>query len=393
MADSVPWYVTKKLHVVPAVPVLTIVNNENGTATATIATDTVTSENTLLISRTGGPWTSAGTVTGSGTILITATPGTYAGYVVSLNFQYSSSSLPVNFVITRAWDGPIITGWLEDNQNCQDPRCAPGCAVFDRIITAPRIEGGTLVQWSLSSSFHGMSPYRFQLQVGTSGNPYANDWEDVGVELEETYMTYDPAKRGWGKQQWTHYRILLHTADYIIYASPPEPILGTLSHRDWLLAREIKARELKQLQLGTGSKGFLLKRKVVGQACSCRDPLTKEPRIPNHPDCYGTGIVGGYYLALGCHYMAIGPHGTAAQTQPGRGTVDDASKTIGRCLAEPQLSAFDVWVEEDTDFRWVIHSVRSLVDVRGLPLVLQVDDMRRAPFSDIVYTVPLEYGA
>ena len=67
---------------------------------------------------------------------------------------------------------------------CQDV-CPSQCeSVFDVVHVSYLIRGGTRVCWQLLPTFADPLPYTFQLQVGQSANPDADDWEDVGVSIE-----------------------------------------------------------------------------------------------------------------------------------------------------------------------------------------------------------------
>jgi hypothetical protein len=54
----------------------------------------------------------------------------------------------------------------------------------------------------------------------------------------------------------------------------------------------------------------------------------------------------------------------------------------------PQVFSYDVWVDKDSDFRWIIHSVKNLVEVRGIPIIVQAE-MRLAPFTHPVYSIDI----
>ena len=53
--------------------------------------------------------------------------------------------------------------------------------VFDRIVVDHLVRGETRVSWGVLPSFFGAEPYSFQLQWGRTGDPLADDWEDVGA--------------------------------------------------------------------------------------------------------------------------------------------------------------------------------------------------------------------
>lgn len=271
-----------------------------------------------------------------------------------------------------------------------EPSCGSECAwIFDRLRVWPKIAGGTRVEWTLHPHFSDPRPHTFQLQFGRTGNPDADDWTNVGAEVTDDYFADDDTQRVYGKSQWTHYRVVLTTPNGT-YASAPQNLLGRLSQRDWLLAREIIRRETLRLQKSAGIEGYLLKRRLFGQSCTCVDTQTGEVRNAQCPDCYGTGFVNGYYSPSPCFYAELQPHGSRNHLDEGqsRGTVDDEARTPARMLNSPQVHSYDVWVDATTDFRWIIHGIKSIVEIRGMPIVVMAE-LRLAPFSHPVYRIAI----
>jgi hypothetical protein len=272
------------------------------------------------------------------------------------------------------------------------PRCQEDCSwVFDRVFVWPQIAAGeTRVEWSLHPKFTETGPYVFQLQVGRTGLDEADDWTNVGAPVTDTYYALDDTQRVYGKFQWTHYRIKLTVGSTDYYSVPVAP-LGNLTFQDWNKARELIRMEKLRLKQAAGQEGYLLKRKLFGTPCSCIDRMTGETRKPHHEECYGTGIVGGYFDPYPCFYVdqSTRAHRSHLDGGTGRGTIDDLPIVSGRMLNMPQIFSYDVWVDRDTDQRWMMHKIDSVVEVRGVPLVLSVE-MRLLPFSHPVYKIPID---
>lgn len=269
--------------------------------------------------------------------------------------------------------------------------CGPTCEwIFDRIKVMPQMDGGTRVEWTIHPQFADASPYTFQLQVGKTSNPYADDWVNVGAAVVDTYYVVDTSQRVYGRFQWTHYRVVLITS-VGAYASKPQHAYGNLAKRDWLRAREIGRLEQKRFRKEAGQEGYLLKRKLFGTACTvCTDSMTGEVRNAQCPTCLGTGVVGGYYSPVPCVYAELSPHGTRSEIDAqARGTVNDLPRVQARMLNVPQVFSYDVWVDRDSDFRWIIHSIQNAVEVRGVPIVLYPVEMRLAPYSHPVYSIDI----
>lgn len=272
------------------------------------------------------------------------------------------------------------------------PRCQEDCSwVFDRIFVWPQIAAGeTRVEWSLHPGFNTAGPYVFQLQVGRTGMNTSDDWTNVGAPVTDTFYALDDTQRVYGKFQWTHYRIKLTVGGDIYYSTPVSP-LGNLTFQDWNRARDILRQEKVRFRQSAGQEGYLLKRRLYGEPCSCLNPMTGEVQKPHHEECYGTGIVGGYFEPFPCFYVdqAITSHRSHLDGGAGRGTIDDLPVVQGRMLASPQVFSYDVWVDRDSDRRWMLHEIRSIAEVRGVPLVVAAE-MRLLPFTHPVYKIAID---
>jgi hypothetical protein len=263
--------------------------------------------------------------------------------------------------------------------------------VFDKLTIWPQISAGaTRVEWTLVKGFKDTGIYTFQVQVGTTGSNLSDDWVDVGTPVVDTYFKLDTIKRLYGKFAWTHYRIKL-TTDQDTYYSHPQSILGTLDFHRWNRARELVRLESLRLKHLAGQEGYLLKRKHFGTACSCLDPQTQEVLDAQHDICYGTGIVGGYYEPIPCFYVEQSRSNSNNNLDAGqmRGTIDDSAIVTGRMINIPQIYSMDVWVDRDTDKRWLIRGITNLVEVQTLPLVLSVE-MRLLPYGHPVYKLVID---
>lgn len=268
----------------------------------------------------------------------------------------------------------------------QNNPCPPDCdSVFARVRVNHVIVGGTRVEWELVPDFYDPQPYQFQLQVGRTGNPNADDWEQVGSVMVDSTYAVDDEQRVWGKTNWTHYRICLQTP-LGLYFSDPIGGLGILSRRDWRLAREITRKERLRNRYAA-LDGYLLKRKLYGENCpDCRDFQTNEIRNPDCDTCYGTGFVNGYFAPVTCVYADPRPESRHSDLDVNvRGSIDDIV-VPARMLGCPQLHEEDIWVNKKTDERWYVHEIKHVAEIRGIPLVVSAE-LRLAPFSDQIYEI------
>jgi len=272
------------------------------------------------------------------------------------------------------------------NTDCRSECPSP----FVRTRVHYLVLGGAEITWELADAFADEEPYIYQLQVGLTGNPDADDWENVGLPAVDAWRLVDDQKRVFGMSLWTHYRIQLTTPEGVYY-SKPAGIDNTWNRRDWRLAREMLRKE--QLRFRYASpRGFILKRKIHGARCpKSIDPLTGDLKISGCATCYDTGLVGGYHSPIPCVYADFINEPVHFQVDPQtRGSVGDVTAKA-RFIVSPQLFEHDVWVDYETDERWYVHEISSLGDVRARGLIVNVG-LRLAQLEDVIYQFPVPRG-
>lgn len=283
----------------------------------------------------------------------------------------------------------------DPNERLQDcplnDACGDDCEdVFDRIVVSHAIKGPTRIMWELLPTFAESGPFTFQLQVGETTNPNADDWENVGLPVIDQFFAYDFEQRVWAKENWTHYRLILSTPRGTYY-SPAIGGMGILDRRSWRIAREEIRQKLQSMRVGTGGqRGYLLKHRWTGEDCPvCLDYQTKEVRNPNCPSCFGTGKKCGYYYPVDCVWAELSPRSKHVELDgiQSRGTISDMSVMADMVMTE-LLSERDVWVGAKTDDRYYVHRVVHQVEVRGVPVLAKVE-LRLIPFSSIIYSIPI----
>lgn len=280
----------------------------------------------------------------------------------------------------------------DDATECLNDRnrpCRTECrSVFDRVVVSNLIAGGTRVMWTLLDTFTDAGPLEFQLQVGTTSNPDADDWENVGLPVTDQYAAVDSDQRVWGNVNYTHYRVVL-TTTLGTYYSDPVGGLGVLDRRSWRVARVEARNTINRARVGLqGQRGYLLKRRITGEDCPvCLDYMTKEVRDPNCPTCFGTGKKCGYYYPVSCVWAEIGPKVRHTHLDGGqsRGTINDVAVRATMVMTD-LLDEEDVWVAEKTDDRYYVHQVQHTREIRGVPVVADVV-LRPVPFSSVIYGI------
>lgn len=273
--------------------------------------------------------------------------------------------------------------------------CTPDCpSVFGRLMVRPTIVHGTWVQFSLLPGFGDPLPHAFQLQEGRTGSNLADDWIDVGLPFTDATYAIDTEQRAYGKTQFTHYRIKL-TTTLGTYYSDPADCYGNLSFRSWRIwSNRLRQYRLQMERTIRGQPGFLLKRRIAGPRPTLGegivDYLTEEVVNPQAELTAGTSYIHGYFDPIPCFFADPDALSRREKLDDNysRGTVNDEMRVGALLLGVPLVDSYDVLVNAQSDFRWVIHSIKNLEEIDGVAIVVKAE-IRRLPFSDPVYKIPM----
>lgn len=268
-----------------------------------------------------------------------------------------------------------------------DARTSP----FRRVYTDYLVPGNSRIHWELRPQYSLTPPLTFQLQVGATAGPNADDWTNVGPPVVNGSLAFDPNKRDLGKLLTTHYRVILTDGGGKSYTSPPATVLGQLGVREWIWARECIRRERLRLKKWAGVNGFILKRRRTGTPCPvCLDPSTGLVTNSKCPVCKGTRLVTGYFAAIPSQFVELTPL-NYAELRDTSGPTGQVGPMVsqGRFLGEPQLATNDVWIDGASGLRYWVETIEVIASTRNVPLVLEAKLMS-FPFDHIIYTVPME---
>jgi hypothetical protein len=259
---------------------------------------------------------------------------------------------------------------------------------FERLHVDQQPLGGTRVQWHLSGRLREAGPYRYRLEFAPTPTPAADDWQEVGLEAEDTYFLVDDTRRLYGQSLDARWRVRLATAA-AQYASAPASATLPDSFRDWRIGRKVLRQEEKRRKYEP-VRGLLLKERRYGPPCTnCLDPLTREPTRSDCPRCFGTGFERGYYPGTPVWFDLGLDASEESQDNQARGTVRDPSAVTGRFAGMPRLQGRDLIVEAKTGRRWRVGKVQEAGAVRGHVLT-EVAELRLLPFGDSAYEVPAD---
>lgn len=250
------------------------------------------------------------------------------------------------------------------------------------------------MSWSLYRDFLDPPPYSFQLQVGATGSPEADDWRHVGGPAVNSYFAIDPERRAYGMGRRTWYRVTL-TTPRGSYLSRPVSTTGEHLKHDWLIAREILRSNRLLMDRATALHGWLLKRRWAGPAPDPRDlsravtdPLSGAVINTRSPANQGTAFDRGYFDPRPFMVEKDPSQGRDAIDLQ-RGTIDDPRVAVGgRTALVPDLGAEDAFVADGSDVRYFIQHVGNAAEWRGVPILAKVE-LRPAPASDPIYDVAM----
>jgi hypothetical protein len=97
-------------------------------------------------------------------------------------------------------------------------------------------------------------------------------------------------------------------------------------------------------------------------------------------------LVGGYYDSYET-YMEFLPSESKREGIKIPTATEDIRPQQAKCVAFPILEVRDIFVEANTNKRYVVRLVKSLSEMRGLPLIYLVT-LNELPKTHIVYQVP-----
>lgn len=298
-------------------------------------------------------------------------------------------------------DTPIILNYQLAAGRLTINSCAPFRAydcrwLFSRLRVRPSFRHTTLVEWVLNRSFDEEGPYQFQLQVSYENVADDCAWRDVGGVLENVTAIEDPVRRSGGHVQRVHYRVKMLTPAGNRFYSPARSTWGDLPFRYQRIAEaRMRTWRVQLERTFRGQSGYLLKRKLELGHCEGRPVLgqgildyqTEEIVNPQAPETIGTAVRGGYYRAIHC--MAdLGEIQRDQKLEKLRGTMNESVATQATFLGVPQLDAYDIWVDADTDFRWEVRNLVPAESVQSYPIAMRAV-IHLLPFSHPIYKIYL----
>lgn len=262
---------------------------------------------------------------------------------------------------------------------------------YFRYIYLNPTPDGVAISWELRN---GLIPYEtivnLVIEKANNINPEEGSWTRLETLDPSTVYYLDPTPGFYTKRLNVSYRIGILTETEIFYTQTLYP-LGLARARYATAYRAISRRLQLSPRHAPSLPGILLKRRHVGISCTvCTDADTKEVIFSDCTSCYGTGIVGGYYIQS-AQPVTITSHSpinlSLFHDTQATGTVNPS--TIQALIpAYIYVDPYDVWVCTDNNRRFYITESVVAAEIGGCPLLYKAE-LRLAPPEDIIYTVPL----
>lgn len=253
---------------------------------------------------------------------------------------------------------------------------------FDRIYVDYVVAGAARITWEVRATLKDPLPWSFQLQVSRDSG--GDTWTNVGTAVVNAFFAIDDTQRQYGKALRLGYRVVL-TTPVTTYTSNIAQVLGNLSKRQWLQARAIRRRAILKARGLTSLPGYLMKRKLYGTACTdCVDSITGGILNSDCDTCKGTAMTDGYWTAVEDSMFDLLPEGNDTKRSE-KGTVNDII-LMGSFVAPPMIHRNDIWIDKNSDRRYIINKVTSRAEINRVPIILDAE-LRLAEFGDVVYTI------
>lgn len=257
---------------------------------------------------------------------------------------------------------------------------------YVEVLTSP--DDYKIVHWKMNRFFDtSLGIVKFYVDTARAGGPWTCLNSSKPVVNNCVYI--DDVKRTFNMEKNIYYRVRSKLVDSTEYTSKPAQAIGTFDKESYLAAKEICRMNYLGLKRRGGLQGFLLKRKEWGTVCpKCTDFDIEEVINGSCDQCYGTGILGGYYPGM---EFWINPQPISRDRKVDPEGLGETNQQIKQCysVAYPWIDSGDIWVDAHSNERWIIRQIKHMAEMCGHPILVAMT-MFRLPENGIAMKIPVD---
>lgn len=250
-------------------------------------------------------------------------------------------------------------------------------APFKDLLIAINTKGQRLLSWTFQGLAEVPQNTSITVQWARSGGP----WQTLYISPNLICCYTDSRKTNKNKFNNDFYRLKLQTVSGQQYISDAVQAGINVSYPYSAEAKNLLRLADLQMQK-TGRSGKLLKKITYGEDCPyCKSFKDDNPINQHCPECLGTGKKGGYYTAFKLNILEQSQQQTQSMSQ--FGLLNNAIMNA-KTIAWPMLEIGDVWVDDNTNQRYIIESAAVVSKYKHVPL-LCVIRMHKLQKTDILH--------
>jgi len=279
--------------------------------------------------------------------------------------------------------------------NCPTtPSCAADAACDARKSKVMRItpltRAGTVITWDLTlmpSVVNLTPPLEVNIEYSRSA---AGSWVEIMPFSAVANSFTVPQQLVQGSNYTLYYRINVRDALGNITASPIQHVFDTVPKMLTTPYLEAVRRWYERCKTGELREGYLLKRSRWGQLCpDCTDRDGRQKIRSQCLTCFDAGFIDGFQQVTNCFFVE------GSQTQVSENFTFEAGWNqdgpIDRFtwLHIPQVFPGDVWVDANTDERWVIGNPMTTTVRLGAVELMASAPVARVNTKHVIYSYPV----
>ena len=250
---------------------------------------------------------------------------------------------------------------------------------FTSINCVIRYDNARIVSWTMKPGANYPEDFILQVENSRAGGP----WEILASDVSGMCSWVDNRRRNYNKRLNECYRIRM-----IVPSTGEEwvsDIVDAGNHKAYPYSSEAE-NVIKQVENAieiSGCSGKLLKKKLWGVRCPLCVDFANQQTVNEHcPRCLGTGIDGGYFPGI---VLNVIKDSIQTNEMPSNNGYLQGETVQARCIAYPWINYGDVWVEDESNNRYVIAKVTPTASYKQTHLVYTLV-MNKVEYNDVLHS-------